>query len=318
MQDCNTRLSRSISAHLREMEAKGLGHEYLISVRSSLFSFKRYCIERGVVAPRSITPEIVKDFLTTYQDHSASHRRSIRCHVRQYLYFADSRAMKDLYMPIRGDDSRRNVSWLSRVEAERLYQLITTPGACSDKQVVLVGAGLLQCCRRIETLRLTYGEVKNALKVKTIRLRAKHKVRAVVLQDEFAQVLEYYLKYHDGKDEDLLIGLKRTRSEELLEEVSAMLDVHLTFHKLRRTGLTLMFEDAGETDRALMQLSAFAGHASIEMTRRYLCLDMKAQKAVVSRYHLFTPPRVPRSDEPVALDDRSAIADVMPDHVIAP
>jgi len=291
MTDWNTRLSRSISSFLRELEAKGLSHEYVIAVRCSLLAFKRYCTERGVVAPRSITPEIVKDFLTTYQDHSASHRRSVRCHVRQYLYFADSRAMKDLYMPIRGDDSRRNVSWLSRAEAERLYQLIMTPGACSDKQRILVGAGLLQCARRIETLRLTFGECRNALRVKTIKLRAKHKVRAVILQDEFAQILEHYLKYHGGADDDLLMNIRRTRSETLLQEISTLLGVHLTYHKLRRTGLTLMFEDAGETDRALVQVSAFAGHASIEMTKRYLCLDMKAQKAVVSRYRLSAPPQ---------------------------
>lgn len=271
---------------MQELATRGLGRNHISASKTVLRSFVDYCEERNVKAPRTVTPEIVHAYLRTYEQFTVSYRRSVHCYLRRFLDYADNRSMKDLYMPIRGDDSRRNVHWLSREQAEQLYQLIMTPGACSARQVLLVAAGLLQCCRRIETLRLTYGEVKDALKTGKIRLFAKHRTRLVRLQDEFAQILENYLASHDGADDAPLIGVGKTRSDDLLNEASELFGAHLTFHMLRRTGLTLMYEDAGETYDALQEVGRFAGHNHVETTRKYICLDIKRQAEIVSKYRL--------------------------------
>uniref|UniRef100_UPI0034E27AFF tyrosine-type recombinase/integrase n=1 Tax=Methanothrix sp. TaxID=90426 RepID=UPI0034E27AFF len=174
---------------------------------------------------------------------------------------------------------RIHVDWLTEEEIERVFQTRMTP-----QQAVLIGAGLLQGMRRIETLRMTFRDAQDALRTQNLRIRGKGgKERTIPLHEQFGEILRGYLAWSEpGEETKPLLGIKRTRSEELLEEFCKRFGRRFTFHTMRRSfGRALWLKKV-----ELETISEILGHSSTDMTRRYLGLNLSDMRAALQKHQI--------------------------------
>lgn len=270
------RLRQALNQYLQHLRGQGLTEAYVIQQRSTLRSFLAHCQAQQVMTVRRITSELVLSFLKRSEGQSASHQREVATFLRRFLAFHKSTAMVDLRVHVRGY-ARRHVDWLTEDEIQRVFQ---TP--MSPEQAVLIGAGLLNGLRRIETLRLTVRDARDGLRSNSLVVQGKsRKSREVGLQDDFAEILRAYLACTDRDDGPLLL-MKRTKSERILEEFCVRFGRHFTFHTLRRSCARALWSRGVP----LETIGELLGHESTEMTRRYAGLNLSDQREALARYRV--------------------------------
>jgi len=274
----NTRLRREIGRYLRTLPDRGLTRRYSQSIRRTLLKFEEHCTERGVKTVERVNRDTIVSFLDTYSGMTASMQRQTACFLRMFLVHFDNRAIRTLKIRTSGP-SRVHVDWLTPDETRLIMMTDMTP-----RQAVLIGAGLLQGMRRIETLRLTVKDTEDALKTGVLRIRGKgYKERAVPLHVQFQGILQTYLRMMEPAGQnDPLIRIRRTRSEEDLSEFCSRFGKKFTFHTMRRTfGRNLWLLGV-----RLETISELLGHSSTDMTRLYLGLDLLDMRNALSVYRL--------------------------------
>ena len=250
----NTRLRREIGRYLRTLPDKGLTTRYRQSIRHVLVKFNAHCAERGVRCIRKVDRETISTFIDRYSGMSASYQSKVACAIRVFLTEFDNKAIRKMRIRTSGP-SRIHVDWLTPEDTNRIMVTEMSP-----LQAVLIGAGLLQGMRRIETLRLTTKDAEEALKIGVMRIRGKgYRERAVPLQSQFRGILQTYLRLKEpgGSDKPLLGIRRRTFGRNLW-----LLGVRL------------------ET------ISELLGHTSTDMTRLYLGLNLLDMRNALSIYRL--------------------------------
>jgi len=279
----DTRLRREIGRYLRALPDRGVTERYACAVRSILFKFHAHCREQGVRSAHAIKRDTILSFMGKFSSWSGSYQRQAACAIRQFLNEYDNKAMRKLRIKTNGP-SRALVDWLTPEETKRILETPMTP-----RESVLIGAGLLQGLRRIETIRMTVEDAENAVRSGILRVRGKgHKERAIPLQEQFGVILGHYvrsLELERGNDRETLLGLGRTRSDDLLGDFCVRFAKKFSFHTLRRTfGRNLWL-----LGTRLETISELLGHASCDMTRLYLGLNMLDMRSALSAYHFELP-----------------------------
>ncbi len=273
-----SRMAGEIRQYVRGLEEAGITHRYICQTRATLFSFRRFCSQQGIHKTSRVLPQLVLSFLQRYDGLSVSHQRTTASILRTYLAALENPSMLRMKIRLSGY-SRVRVDWLTLEEVERVFATEMRP-----QQTVLIGAGLLQGLRRIETLRLTVRDAREALRTQNLRVRGKGgKERTIPLHGQFAKVLQRYLEWADLGDEDKsMLGIARTRSEDLLEEFCGRFGRRFTFHTMRRTfGRVLWLKGV-----QLETISEILGHASTDMTRRYLGLNLSDMREALEKYQV--------------------------------
>jgi integrase len=274
----NSRMSREIARYVRGLKDEGLTTRYIAQHRQSLCMFQAHCMERGIGTVSLVTTEVVLSFLQGWESKSASYQSKHWCVLRRFLAEYDNPALLKVRTRIRGS-ARVNVDWLTPEECEAVWK---TPMTFPES--LLIGAGLLMGLRRVETLRLTLKDCRDALRTGNLRVRGKAgKERGVPLQDDFAEILSAYLGYIEYTEEDEpVLRMKRSYSETLLREFCVRHGRKFTFHTLRRSfGRNLwLLEVPIET------ISMILGHSSIDMTRKYLGIDQSDMRQALARYRI--------------------------------
>lgn len=242
----------------------------------TLLKFNDHCRELGVKSVTQVRRESILSFVEKYQCMSGSSQRAAACYVRMFLNHFDNKAMRKLKLRV-SSTSRVHVDWLTPEETRKVFELYMTP-----RQSVLIGAGLLQGMRRVETLRVTIKDAQDALATGILRIRGKgYKERAIPLHEHFQAVLGNYLKTLEPGDEArTLLKIQRTKSEEELGEFCLRFGKKFTFHTMRRTfGRNLWLLDV-----RLETISELLGHESTDMTRLYLGLNLLDMKQALAGY----------------------------------
>ena len=274
----NTRLRREIGRYLRTLPDKGLTTRYRQSIRHVLVKFNAHCAERGVRCIRKVDRETISTFIDRYSGMSASYQSKVACAVRVFLTEFDNKAIRKMRIRTSGP-SRIHVDWLTPEDTNRIMVTEMSP-----LQAVLIGAGLLQGMRRIETLRLTTKDAEEALKIGVMRIRGKgYRERAVPLQSQFRGILQTYLRLKEpGESDKPLLGIRRTKSDSELSNFCARFGKKFTFHTMRRTfGRNLWLLGV-----RLETISELLGHTSTDMTRLYLGLNLLDMRNALSIYRL--------------------------------
>ncbi len=102
------------------------------------------------------------------------------------------------------------MDWLTPEEAEAVFHTPMTP-----RESLLIGAGLLQGLRRVETLRITVKDARDCLRTGILRVRGKGgKERGIPLHDDFAEILRNYLRWLEPMSDDMpILRVGRSCSE---------------------------------------------------------------------------------------------------------
>jgi len=272
----NSRMRREIGEYLEDLENTGTTARYMCQTKNTLLSFLGHCKTMNINSTKHVSSLAVLSFLARYEGMSFSHLRTTASILRMYLAALGNPSMLRLKLKFRGS-ARTRVDWLTPEETERVFQVAMTP-----VQSVLIGAGLLQGMRRIESLRLTVKDVKDALRTQNLRTRGKgNKEREVPLQDDFAAILKEYLAWVSFEDDSRpMLEFARTKSEGLLAEFCGRFGRKFTFHTMRRTfGRNLWLLGV-----QVEVISEILGHSSTDMTRRYLGLNLTDMRRALSCY----------------------------------
>lgn len=273
-----SRMAGEIRQYIRGLEGAGITHRYVCQTRATLFSFRRLCSENGVHATSLVSSQLVLSFLQRYEGMSVSHQRTTASILRTYLAALENPSMLRMKLRLKGY-SRTRVDWLTLEEIGRVFETKMLP-----EQAVLIGAGLLQGMRRIETLRMTFRDAQEALRTQNLRVRGKGgKERTIPLHEQYALILQGYLAWTDPRDDSSpVLGFKRTRSEDLLAEFCSRHGRKFTFHTMRRSfGRALWLKGV-----QLETISEILGHSSTDMTRRYLGLNLSDMRAALQKYQV--------------------------------
>lgn len=273
-----SRMAGEIRQYVRSLEEAGVTHRYICQTRATLFSFRGLCKEQGIQATSRVRPQHVLEFLKRYEGLSVSHQRTTASILRTFLAALENPSMLRMKLRLKGY-SRVRVDWLTLEEVEQVFETPMTP-----QQAVLIGAGLLQGFRRVETLRLTVRDAQEALRTQNLRVRGKGgKERTIPLHPQFALILQRYLAWTElGPEDDSLLGFARTRSEQLLAEFCRRFGRWFTFHTMRRTfGRILWLKGV-----VIETISEILGHSSTDMTRRYLGLNLSDMRAALAKYQV--------------------------------
>lgn len=270
----NSRMRREIALYARKLEAEGLTVRYVQDARRTLLHFLDHCKAYRIRNPRAVTPEAVLDYLVSFERFSAAYQRNTATTLRRFLNHCENPVMVNMRVRIRGN-ARTRVDWLTPDETERvLAEPMTTAEA------VMIRAGLLQGMRRIETLRMSVADAERALDSGLLVVRGKsNKLREVPLHVGFGEAIRAHLdRSTDGAD--YLIGVKRTRSEEVLAAFCERFGRKFTFHTLRRSfGRNLWLRGI-----PIETISELLGHSSTDMTRLYLGLNITDMRKAISEY----------------------------------
>lgn len=272
----NSRLSREIARYVRRLAEEGYTRRYVNQQRQILGYFAEHCRAEGITSVFRVRTDTALSFLKAYEHLSGSYQSKNWCVLRRFLAEYENVSLLKVRPRIRGT-SRVNVDWLTPEECEAVFETAMRP-----KESLLIGAGLLQGLRRIETIRITAKDAKDALRTGMLRVRGKGgKERAVPLQDEFSMILRSYLSWSNPKSDDQRIaGVGLTCSETILGQFCSRHGRHFGFHTLRRSfGRNLWLLGIPE-----VVISEILGHASIDMTRKYLGINQSDMRQALSRY----------------------------------
>jgi len=145
----------------------------------------------------------------------------------------------------------------------------------------MISGGLLQGFRRIEVMRLTIKDARNALETGLIRVIGKgRKERGIPIHPDFARILGLFLSFErEFTEGELLIPYGRTKAERILEEFCQRFGRRFTFHTLRRSfGRQLWLRGI-----QIEIIAEILGHESMDMTRKYLGLNISdMERAILS------------------------------------
>jgi integrase len=272
----NSRMRREIARYVKKLEAEGLTRRYIGNVRRTLLDFLLHCRGYGIQNSKAVTPEAALDYLVKYEQSSASYQRKNASTLRRFLAYAENPVMLNMRVRIRGN-ARTHVDWLTPTQTEEILAIPMTV-----TEAVLVRAGLLQGLRRVETLRITVQDAKIALSGGILLVRGKdNKVREVPLHPGLAEALRAYFEKHPQLDGVThLLDIQRTRSEKVLGMFCARYGKKFSFHTLRRTfGRNLWLRGI-----PIETISELLGHASTDMTRLYLGLNLTDMRKAISEY----------------------------------
>lgn len=282
----NSRMRREIGQYLIEMRRQGISERYVQATKCYLLRFSEHCQRLGIRSSKAVNLDSIISFLDTVQGTSRSHQVQVRSYLRRFLAEMDNPAMLKLRLKASGK-ARTRVDWLTPEETTRIFQLPMSP-----QTSVLIGAGLLQGMRRVETLRLSIKDARNALRFGILRIQGKGgKEREMPLHAEFGTILRNYLLWVGEEEEDgRLLRFERTQSERLLADFCQRFGRKFTFHTMRRTfGRNLWLLGV-----PIETISEMFGHSSSDMTRRYLGLNLTDMRQALARYSVSvvctTPP----------------------------
>lgn len=285
----NTQMKREIGRYLRELEEEGITRRYWLQTKSTLRMFREHCKARGVTSSKAVDPDCIRSFLVRYEGLSYSHQRTTGSILRVFLAVHGNRCMNRMRLRFRGY-GRTRVDWLTPEETEQVFRTPMTP-----REMLLIGAGLLQGMRRIETLRMSVRDAKEALETKNLRVRGKGRTeRAIPLHEDFCVILQGFMACSDHEDDSAtVLGIQRTASEEVLRGFCSRFGRKITYHTLRRTfGRNLWLLGV-----KLETVSELLGHSSTDMTRLYLGLNLSDMKSALSVYRPGAQPRSAQHQE---------------------
>ena len=274
----DSRLRRSLSKYLGDMEDRGLTLEYIKVSRHILGKFVEHCERSGVTAASKITVKELRGFMQKSQGMSANYQGYQYACLRQFLKFSEHPLAFKWRWRIVGRP--RQVSWLSAEEAEKVLTSKMSP-----KEAFLVVTGILAGARQVEIRRLTPRDLKDALSTGQVRLWAKNKQRFVWVHRDLRPVFEMMLKTTDREDTEPILGLSAHSCDYVLRRFSARIGVKVLSHKCRRTFATLV-RDAGAP---LEDLATLLGHSSPSVTALYLDSNQARMKAAIERLRIQSP-----------------------------
>jgi integrase len=274
----NSRMSREIARYLRKLVEEGYTERYIAQHRHTLSYFQGHCRGLEIKTVNSVSSEAALSFLKKYESYSASYQAKHWVVLRRFLAEYENPALMKVRSKIHGT-ARTRVDWLTMEECQAILQEPMTP-----RESLMIGAGLLQGLRRIETLRITVKDARDALRTNILRVRGKGgKERAIPLQDDFSVILRSYVTWLDPEKEDVpILRIGRSYSETLLQAFCKRHGRKFTFHTLRRSfGRNLWLLGV-----PIETISELLGHASIDMTRKYLGIDQSDMRQALARYRI--------------------------------
>lgn len=281
-----SRQAREISQYVCRLQEEGITPRYLSQIKSTLRSFRAHCEENGANTTKTVSPDIIWSFLKRYEGMSFSHQRTTASILRTYLVAFGNPCMLRMKLRFRGY-GRTRVDWLTPEEIEQVFRTPMTP-----QQTLLIGAGLLQGLRRVETLRLSIRDAQEAFRTQVLRVRGKGlKERGLPLHADFAMILSSFLVWRDPSNEsEKLLPFSRTTSEKILAEFCSRFGKRFGFHTMRRSfGRALWLLGV-----PIETIAELYGHSSVDMTRRYLGIALgDMQRALASyRVPMAVPPQI--------------------------
>jgi len=274
----NSRMTREIARYLKGLREEAYTERYIAQHRQALSAFQTHCQAHGITCTSRVSTEVALSFLRRYEKYTGSYQAKIWVVIRRYLVAHENPALLKVRVKIRGT-ARTRVDWLTPDECESVFRTPMTP-----RESLLIGAGLLQGLRRVESLRMTVRDARDALRTSVLRVRGKGgKERAIPLQDEFSVILRSYLVWLDPPDEDgMVMGLSRTCSEEILARFCSRHGRKFTFHTMRRSfGRNLWLLGV-----PIETIAELLGHSSIDMTRKYLGIDQSDMRKALACYRV--------------------------------
>jgi integrase len=273
-----SRQAREISQYVRRLQEEGITPRYMSQIRSTLRSFREHCQEKGANTTKTVSPEVVWSFLKRYEGMSFSHQRTTASILRTYLVAFGNLSMLRMKLRFRGY-GRTRVDWLTPEEIEQVFRTPMTP-----QQTLLIGAGLLQGLRRVETLRVSVRDAQEALRTQVLRVRGKGlKERGLPLHADFAMILSSFLTWRDPSSElEKLLPIGRTTSEKVLGEFCSRYGKSFGFHTMRRSfGRALWLLGV-----PIETIAELYGHSSVDMTRRYLGIALGDMQRALATYRV--------------------------------
>ena len=275
---CNSRMTREVARYLKGLREEAYTERYIAQHRHTLVFFQRHCQAQGIGTVNRVSTEVALSFLRKFESYTASYQAKHWVVLRRFLATYENPALIKVRSRIHGT-ARTHVDWLTPDECEAVFRTPMTP-----IESVLIGAGLLQGLRRIETLRMTVKDAKDALRTSVLRVRGKGgKERAIPLQDEFSVILRSYLVWLDSDKEDRpILRMGRSYSETLLAGFCERHGRKFTFHTMRRSfGRNLWLLGV-----PIETVAELLGHSSIDMTRKYLGIDQSDMRQALARYRI--------------------------------
>jgi integrase len=215
-------------------------------------------------------------FHEKYAVLSGGYRRYVFQITRSFLFYYDNTKALKFKVRVRGY-TRERVDWLTPIQTEEILKMPMT-----RREAVLIRGGLLQGMRRIELVRMSARDATRAVERGILTIRGKGgKVRSVPLHLGFAVALRAYLEKSTGRsDEQTVLGISRVTAYHSVVALSLRYGHRFSTHTLRRTfGRNLWLRGIPiETIAELM------GHASTDMTRLYLGLNITDMRKAISEY----------------------------------
>ena len=276
MYNTDSRMRRDINAYLNGMREANLCEGYIRGSRSVLLKFQDYCHDMGIAATSRVTVDEVRGFMDKYQTKSGAYRRVVWASLRCFLSEMDNGKALRFRLRITGY-CRQRVDWLTPTETEEMLAMPMT-----SREAVLVRGGLLQGLRKIEILRLTRHDAEMALRDKALSVRGKGgKTRTLPLHPGFAVALNAYLDRNGQLAEtDPLLGIGSNTAYQCVVDLSKRFGHRIATHTLRRSaGRNLWLLGV-----PIETIAEFYGHASCDMTRMYLGINMVDMRKAISQY----------------------------------
>lgn len=281
----DNRLWRRCLSYVGEMRERNLNLDYITQTKRTLLRFAEFGESRRIESAKRITSDTLREYMSRYTNKSAGYQRFVYAIIRGFLVYAEHPlALKFKY---RAQGRGRRVRWLSAKETEKILTSRMTP-----REGLIVTSGLLAGMRRCEVRRLTVRDAKDALRMGEITAYAKGKTRLIPVHPEYARILGIYLRSLDSQDTSPLVPLSKNGYDRALRAVGKRVEIPLSSHVLRRTCLTRLREANVDLD----VISRIAGHSSTEMTKRYICADVREMRNAILKLDI--PTHEP-TDQPV-------------------
>jgi integrase len=218
----------------------------------------------------------VKEWLLRFDNMSTTYQKQNMVTLRTFLMFIKNEAYLDMRVRLVGH-SRQRVDWLTPTETE---QVLAT--AMTAREAVMIRAGLLQGLRRCEIMRVTVGEAQKAMQTGVLSVKGKGgKNRVVPIHKGFGEALKAYLDRLPIVDNaELLVPLCANSVSEIVVTFSLRFGRRFSTHTLRRTfGRNLWLRGI-----PIETIAELYGHASVDMTRLYLGLNISDMRKAIAEY----------------------------------